>query len=199
MKPFIKENAALVVALALPILFAGFFYISKNMVIEKGPAPQHDFVVSNNYRTQNFEADIVNGQLSVQFIYPIRNDRGQFPSISRNSAELYYVDAGTMIAEPLNFALPPDARNPSPEKEGIAVDLEISKTENLNFSAASIAPDGYTFRRSDFRSGNILTEIYSSRSSSRNQWVLDKDGSVYPIKGVEDYNLKVLGWVVDGE
>jgi len=169
------------------------------MVIEKGPAPQHDFIISNNFRTQNFDVDIVNGQLSVQFIYPVRNDRGQFPSIGRNSAELYYVDVGSMVAEPLNFALPPDARNPSPEKEGMAVDLEISKTENLRFSAASIAPDGYTFHRSDYRSGNILTEIYSSRSNSRNQWMLDKDGAIYPVKGVEDYNLRVLGWVVDGE
>lgn len=199
MKPFIKENAALVVALALPILFACFFYVSKNMVTEKGPAPQYDFIVSNNYHDQNFDVEVINGTLSVQFIYPVKNDRGQFPQISRNRAELYYVDADTMIAEPLNFALPDDARNPPPEKEGQAVDIKIDKTDGLNFSAATIAPDGYTFRRSDYRSGNILTEIYSSRSNGRNSWVLDKDGSIYKIKGLDHYNLQVLGWVLDGQ
>ena len=200
MKSFIKENAALVVALALPVLFACFFYVSKNISTEKGPAPQYDFVVTNNtYHNQNFEVSIANEELLVRFIYPVKNNRGQFPGINTNRTEIFYVDSETMIAERLNFVLPDDARNPSPEKEGQAIELPISKTDGLRLTAAKIAPDGYTFQRADYRSGNILTEIYSSRSGRRNHWVLDKDGSTYKIKGLEDYNMQVLGWVLDGQ
>lgn len=195
---FIKENAALVVALLLPVLFAGFFYVSKNVGKDLSEPPKHDFVVTDSRSNNSFDIEVIDGELVVKFIYPTRNDKGVIRG-NTNKPQIFYIDAETLVAEPLNFSLPDDARNPPEEKEGQAVSIDLGKTKDLTFSAASISPDGFTFERGDHSGGNLMTEIYTTRGKNRNRWALYKDGAAFGIDGMDNYYFQLVGWVVDSE
>ncbi len=197
MHSFIKENKPLVAALLLPVVFAAFFMISKQATNISSEPPRHDLVLTdtNNYN-DIFQIAVIEGRMSVKFIYPKRNDNGHINDF--NAPQIFYVSAATLIAEPINLDLPDDARNPSPQKEGMSVDIPVAAFTGKTFSGAAISPDGYEAGHRPYRGGNLMTDIFANTYNDHNSMSLYKSGANISIKGLRDsYNLRVAGWVTD--
>lgn len=196
MKSFIKENVSLVIALALPVAFAMFFFLSKNVSQHNIEPPKHDFIIWD-MRKNNFEILVVNEKLKANFIYPKNVQNNNFYV---RQPKVFYVDADTLIAEPIHFELPRDANAPSEEKEGLRTAIETTQFEDLKFSSSLISPDGFELTRNDYRDGNIMTEIFSGHRRNKRAMVLRKDSASFEIKGLENvYGFRVIGWVKDIE
>lgn len=192
MKPFLKENATLILALALPLLFALFFYISKTAVTANTAPPAHDFLIWDANGT--YDVAVVNGALEISLIYPTLYKN---QPVTVQQPRLYYVRAGDMIAEPVHVTIPDDARKPSPQKQGTPHRLDTGKLKTLSFNAASISPDGFALSQSTYRDGNLMTEIFSGHRADDDNLALAKDGARFPIRGLDHvYGMKIVGWVV---
>ena len=196
MKSFIKENSTLVLALALPVIFAVFFFLAKGNENKNVAPPKHDFVIVDNNSRNAFDFSVINEQMNITFTYQQVSNNGRPYNVKQPN--LYYVDADTMIAEPISLPIPADANNPSEEVQGQRITLDVSKFEGKTFNAASISPDG--FEMSDNRSnrdGNIMTEIFAGHRNYNNGYVLKKDGGKFEIRGLDrHYGMKIVGWVV---
>lgn len=195
MKSFMKENSTLVLALALPVIFAAFFFLAKGTENKNVDPPKYDFVIVDNNSRNAFDFSIINEQMDVTFTYQQVNN-GRPHNVTQPN--LYYVDVDTMVAEPISLPIPADANNPSEEVQGQRVKLDISKFKDKTFNAASISPDG--FEMSDNRSnrdGNIMTEIFAGHRNYNNGYVLKKDGGKFEIRGLDrHYGMKIVGWVI---
>lgn len=194
MKSFIKENASMVIALVLPLAFATFFLISKGAVHHSVEPPKHDFILTNTSRNNMFDITVIDNALRVQFKYPVlHNDR----PANVNKPEIYYVNASTMVAEPIGIDLPADANNPAKEIQGTYITLNIEKFAGKSFNGAKISPDGFELLNKRYRDGNLMTEIFSAHRSEDRGLVLTKDGAHFDIRGLDRYyNLSVAGWVM---
>lgn len=197
MHSFIKENVSLIAALALPILFAVFFFISKQVTIADAEPPAHDFVLAQDVQYHsNFEIKVIDNRLSVKFIYPKADDQNGIPNIQ--TPQIYYVSAKTMIAEPIGLELPDDARNPAPGKEGTSVSLTVSRLESAKLSPIKISPDGYELDNNYYyRDGNLMTEIFDARNYNGYAMALRNGSTRHEIKGLEhNASLSIVGWVI---
>lgn len=196
MKSFVKENSTLVIALALPVIFAAFFFIAKGSDSKNVEQPKYDFVIVDNNSRNAFDFSVINQQIDVTFTYQQVLNNGRPYNVTQPN--LYYVDADTMIAEPISLPIPADANNPAEEVQGQRITLDVSKFNGKTFNAASISPDGFemTNNRTN-RDGNIMTEIFAGHRNYDNGYVLSKDGGKFEIRGLDrHYGLKVIGWVV---
>lgn len=197
MHSFMKENASLIAAIALPILFAAFFFISKQISFKDVPPPAYDFILAQNVQYHDhFDIKVIDGQLSVTFTYPKLQNATDIQNIQE--PEIYYVSAKTMMAEPIGFALPEDAQNPPLEKQGLRVSIPISRLQSLTLSPTPQSPDGYSLDNEySYRDGNLMTEIFDAQHRDWNSMSL-RNGSVrHEIKGVSmNASLQVFGWVI---
>lgn len=197
MKSFVKENASLVIALALPILFALFFYIFKDSNQSNVEPPKYDFVIVDNKRSDMYDFSIIDEKLSATFTYQTVRENGRPYNVSQPN--LFYVNAETLIAEPISVNIPANANNPPANLQGKRVELDISKFQDKKFNAASISPDGFelTYHR-NYRDGNIMTEIFSGHRNNDNGLILAKDGAKFDIRGLNRYyGFEVVGWIVN--
>ena len=197
MNSFVKENATLVLALALPIIFAVFFYLSKGGANDNADPPKYDFVIVDNNSRDGFDFDVINGNINVTFTYQQVRENGRPYNVKQPN--LYYIDADTMIAEPISVPIPADANNPSEKVQGQRITLEVAKFRGKDFNAASISPDGFELSNNrTYRDGNIMTEIFSGHRRNPNGLVLYKDGARFDIRGIDRYyGFDVVGWVMD--
>lgn len=196
MKSFIKENAALVIALTLPIIFAAFFYIFKDHKNTNIAPPKYDFVIYDENGRDSFDFNIINDKLQATFTYQTVHGNGRPYNV--NQPNLYYVDADTMIAEPISVNMPADASNPAEDIQGTRLNIDMPKFEELRFNAAAISPDGFEMTyKHEYRDANIMTEIFSGHRNNDNGLVLAKDGGSFEIRGLDrHYGYKVIGWVI---
>ena len=191
-----KENSTLVLALALPVIFAAFFFLAKGSENKNVDPPKHDFVIVDNNSRNAFDFSIINEQMDITFTYQQVNNNGRPHNVTQPN--LYYVDVDTMIAEPISLPIPADANNPSEDVQGQRINLDVSKFKGKTFNAASISPDGFemTDNRSN-RDGNIMTEIFAGHRNYNNGYVLKKDGGKFEIRGLDRrYGMKIVGWVI---
>lgn len=191
-----KENSTLVLALALPVVFAAFFFIAKGTDNKNVEPPKHDFVIVDNNSRNAFDFDIINEKIDVTFTYQQVHGNGRPYNVKQPN--LYYVDVDTMIAEPISLPIPADANNPAEDVQGQRIKLEVSKFAEKNFNAASISPDGFELTNNRYnRDGNIMTEIFVGHRNYNNGYVLAKDGGKFEIRGLDrQYGLRIVGWVV---
>jgi hypothetical protein len=195
MNTFIKENLSLVAALALPVLFAGFFFVSKQIGAPAAPPPQHDFVLAQDNQYGGYDVSVIDGALKIKFTYPKKDASGYIQPVT--APPLYYVDAKSMVAERIGLEVPVDAGNPSAAKQGTNIDIPVQKFEGKKFTAAAVSPDGYELTSGYGHDGNLMTEIFSANRSYNNNMILRNGGTNAEIKGLNanDYGLRVIGWV----
>lgn len=199
MKAFIKENLSLVVALALPVLFAGFFLLSKQVGAPTAPPPKHDFVMIENYYRNNtyYQFQVIDGAIKVQFTYPKPDERGNV--VRTEPPKMYYVQAKDMVAERIDLNLPADAFSAPAGKALSSVEIPVPRFGGKTFKASTVSPDGYELRDAYYRSGNLMTEIFASGQRRERGPSLQNGGSVVEIRGINNaYGMEVLGWVTDG-
>lgn len=202
MKPFsqiIKENITLVVAIALPVFLAICFIAVRQLNYIAVAPPQHNFLVATkqwNYNSKQVHFQVVNGELETTFYYPHRKKDGDYDY--NRIPTLYYVDAKSMLATPINLKLPDNWRNPSEELEGDSRTIQIPDISDKKWTAALISPDGYEFGKSDRYDYNIMTDVFSSSRSSRS-FRIKNGGRFDKIRGIpsDEGSLDFIAWEIE--
>jgi hypothetical protein len=198
MKPMpqiIKENITLVIALALPILLALFFMAARYVSETTTEPPQHDFLISTNQYNRSGLAvsfKVVDGQLVSTFTYPVKNKNDSYDY--KDVPDIYLVDAQTMIAEPVPLPLPANWKNPPAALEGNAVDMFLPGISDKEWTATTIAPDGYEFGQLERYDYNLMTEIFSGHRDRG--YGIHKGGRVDKIRGLPQnvYHIYLIAW-----
>lgn len=195
MNAFLKENWALLVALALPLLCAAFFMITKSSQGLNTAPPAHDFLIKKTNYSGNLDFVVMNGKLSAQFTYPVLHD--DKPVLLDNTPELYRISAKTMAAERVHFDLPADANYPPKGKQGTKINLPVGAEQDRLFEPSSVSPDGFELESTySGQGGNLMTEIFAANRRHDYTLALTKSGRSFPIRGLKDnYGYEIIGWV----
>lgn len=205
MNKFLKDNLAIVAAIALPAILVLVFALSNLAVTSSVPDPKYDFLIATNYNDYNngqnetYYYQVVEGKLKIYYNYPAKNPNGggyQYYNTSR----LWRVHVPAMSVE--EIALVPPAKG-SDADEGRRVELDIPAVASLNVNSTQPSPDGYMFQPSyDSYDGNLMMEIFAgSRNRGTNMCVLTKDGRAVAVKNFSGgyysgYNTHFVGWVI---
>lgn len=201
MMKFLKDNIAIVAAIALPALLALAFFLSTLVTTAVVEDPKHDFLIATNYYGNDNDAlrlDVVQNKLVVTYHPPVRDENR--PYYNQNTGtRLWRVHVPGMAIEEIAMPLPPDA----PDGDGKAVTLDIPAAKDLTLAAIQPGPDGYGY---DFSSrhygGNLMMELFDY-DHDRSGAVIEKDGRVIPLRAFPDgntyYQPRFIGWITDEE
>lgn len=193
MKAFIKDHFVLIAGISLPLVLSLVFFISARVDIQNFPPPQYSFVIaSNNYNTHNpkypykFKIDS-DGVLNFHYHPPADGER------SWAEPRLYVFNPGTQTMK--EIALPD--YNPDKKSKQAIPDLKNKKLDRSQKS-----PDGYQFI-SEYRRGNLMTELFGGGYNHRYRNMLEKDGYKYKLDIHPAQNLRLtydnsfIGWIVE--
>lgn len=195
MKPFLKENIAIVAAIALPVLLAVVFFISTSFNAVTVADPKHDFLVATDYYAGNsqFNFNVVNGALVVSY-QPSEKDPNGY---HRNTQvpKLWRVHVPDMTVEQIALVEPTDKK---------AADITLPDLQNLKMNSMQPGPDGYMFENYYRYNNSFMSEVFSPGNSHSRQYVaLVKDGRAVRIRVPENnswnYNSNFIGWIVESE
>ncbi len=193
MKDFLKDNIALVAAIALPALLAVVFALSTALVSVAVESPKHDFLIATDYYEQNspFQLDVAGDRLTISYLAPEKDAQGN--PIYRNAApRLWRVHAPDMSVEEISLKEPGDKKSAS---------ITIAGITDIKVQNISPGPDGYEFTNSYGYDGNLMTEIFSG--GRRDSAVgVTKNGRLVRVKipdgnGYYSYNTRFIGWITE--
>src|SRR6185295_7994909 len=107
MKRFVKDNLAIVAAIALPLILVALFALSSVVMKRVVADPQYDFLVATNFYGGSNEAfyfDVVQDRLKISYSFPVQvNGIYQNGNISR----LWRVRVPAMTIEEIPLVPPP--------------------------------------------------------------------------------------------
>ena len=196
MRDFFKEHGILVAGVALPLIVTGLFVAATQIDRETIEPPIHGVLFSTGYdhhqrtvrqgdsRNCNLRFQVKDGALRFQFT-PAKGEDGR--------CEVHLL--------PELFLYDPEAQSsrrvelPSIENEDEELDLPVPALQSEKLSKAKESPDGYVFERGRGGSGNFLTDLFGA-GSSRNRYVLSKDGQRIRVPETEDYSTAFIAWVL---
>lgn len=189
MKAFLKDNIALVAAIALPALLAVVFAISAMAVRVSVEDPSTDFFIVTDYydNGSRFQFDVNNERLNINY-------RAAEKDVSYSAKpRLWRVNAPEMTVQEISLN--------SPGGDG-AKTIDIPGVTDIKVVNVSPGPDGYSFVNYYRPGGNIMTEVFSMDSPNRNRSGIAKDGRLVSFKipdgnNYNYYNSRFLGWVVE--
>ncbi len=189
MKAFLKDNIALVAAIALPALLAVVFAISAMAVRVSVEDPSTDFFIVTDYydNGSRFQFDVNNERLNVNY-------RAAEKDVSYSAKpRLWRVNVPEMTVQEISLN--------TPGGDG-AKTIDIPGVTDIKVINVSPGPDGYSFVDSYRPGGNIMTEVFSMDSQHRNRSGIAKDGRLVSFKipdgnNYNYYNSRFLGWVVE--
>jgi hypothetical protein len=198
MKKFLKENLAIVAAIALPLLLVVLFALSGAVMNRVVADPQYDFLIATNFYGGSNEAfffDVVQNRLKISYAFPV-----QVNGIYQNAniPHLWRVHVPAMTVEEISLVPPPRAAD---HTDGQRVAIQIAGVSDLSVLSTQPSPDGYTFQQSyDYYNGNLMRELFGGRSRSEQASAIVKDGravSVRPLSGVPygGYDVHFVGWI----
>lgn len=197
MNSFLKENFALIIAIALPLVFALFFMATKQIGNVNVEPPQHDFILKKSQYNNVLNIKIIDGRIRADFTYPVLHNN---TPVTLDPFSLYLVDAQTLIAEPLYLDLPDDAQNPAQVKQGTTIEIPLGSLSERRYSGAGISPDGFELDSTYHHDGNLMTEIFSAGRNYDYNLALHKDGARFDIKGLNDhYGYEIAAWIIESE
>jgi hypothetical protein len=196
MKEFLKDNIALVAAIALPLLLAVIFGLSTLLVSANVEDPKNDFLVVTNYDAYNtgYQFEIINDKLTVSFKEAQKDSQGNLMPYT-GSPRFWRVHVPEMTVEEITL------RNPNGNKSTASID--IPGATDITVRNISPGPDGYEFINSyNGGGGNLMTEMFSGRSyNDRMTMAIAKSGRYVAVKipGTDyyAYNTRFIGWVVE--
>jgi hypothetical protein len=203
MKQFLKDNLAIVAAIALPLILVIVFVLSNSVVNKIVADPQYDFFVATNFyggTNEAFEFDVVQNTLKISYAYPDRRFGGGYRN--SNISRLWHVRVPAMTVE--EISLVPPARGKDDE-DGKRVPIDIAGVSGLRVMNTQPAPDGYVFQESyDYYGGNLMREIFSgSGGRNRHTCAIVKDGRAVPVKNLcgdsYNYNTHFIGWIAKNQ
>jgi hypothetical protein len=197
MKAFLKDNIALVAAIALPLLLAAIFGLSTVFVNSTVEDPKNDFLILTNYNPNNtgYKFNVQNDSLNISFT-PQKDSDGKIVHSYNERPRLWRIYVPEMSVEEISL------KNPDENKE--TASIEIPGITNLKIRNVSPGPDGYTFinfyRGS---SSNLMTELFAGGGGHNDRYImaLEKKGRHVPFRISGDnystYNTRFLGWIIE--
>ena len=202
MKPFIKNNLAIIAAIVLPLILIALFAVSTLVVNRVVADPQYDFLVATNYyggANEAFYFDVVQNRLKLSYSFPTRvNGNYQNGNISR----LWRVRVPAMTVEEISLVPPPRSQDTA---DGERVPIEIPGVSDLQVLSSQPAPDGYSFQQSyDYYNSNLMRELFGGGSRGEQVSAIVKDGRAVPIRNLggapfSGYNSHFIGWIAKGQ
>lgn len=189
MKAFLKDNIALVAAIALPALLAVVFMISALVVRVSVADPVTDFFVVTDYydNGSRFQFDVNNERLNINY-------RAAEKDVTYSSKpRLWRVNVPEMTVQEISLN--------TPSGNG-AKAINIPGVTDIKVVNVSPGPDGYSFVDTYRSGGNIMTEVFSMDAPRGNRQGITKDGRLVSFKIPDGndynyYNSRFLGWVVE--
>jgi hypothetical protein len=187
---FVKDNLALVVGIALPVLLVIVFGIATVIPKITVPDPQYDMI----YTTDNYDYssqikgtvhfDVKDNKLRATF----RDNQNQS---YRNIPRIYYFDVSKGSIREMTLDVPGDLKD--------GQELEIEEAENYKLSKESLSPDGYRYDNRYrghgdffFMGGSGYSYGGSIRKESRAVKIPAHDGP-------RSYgSMRFMGWVLEG-
>ncbi len=189
MKAFLKDNIALVAAIALPALLAVVFAISAMAVRVSVEDPNNDFFIVTDYyeNGSRFQFDVNNERLNIN--YRAAEKDANYSSKPR----LWRVNAPEMTVQEISLN--------TPNGSGAKV-ITIPGVTDIEVVNVSPGPDGYSFVDTYRSGGNIMTEVFSMDSPRGKRQGITKNGRLVNFKIPDGndynyYNTRFLGWVVE--
>jgi hypothetical protein len=204
MKRFLKDNLAIVAAIALPLILVIVFALSTSVVNRIVADPQYDFLIATNFYGGSNEAfyfDVVQNTLKISYAYPVSLKSGGYQN--SNISRLWRVRVPAMTVE--EISLVPPARGKDDE-DGKRVPITIPGVSDLHVISTQPSPDGYVFQESyDYYGGNLMRELFSgSGGRYRHTCAITKDGRTVPVTNLGGdsynyYNTRFIGWIVKNQ
>ena len=128
MKPFLKDNLAIVAAIVLPLILVILFALSSAVVNRVVADPQHDFLIATNFyggANEAFYFDVVQNRLKISYSFPTKvNGNYQNGNISR----LWRVRVPAMTVEEISLVPPPRGTD---DADGQRVPIDIAGVSDL--------------------------------------------------------------------
>jgi len=189
---FIKQNFALVLGIALPVLLVAGFMLTAALPQRQGPPPQYDLLFSitkyqNNASGYNVEYVVKSGK-----VYARLTERKD--NYNHYERELFRFNGKTGSIQKIAPTLPDDIGE---EKK---LDVEIEEFKNITLDTASKSPDGYSLESSGYRSRGITGMVFGGGSGRYETRLRHEKG--YAVKlpeyGGSYYygNIDFIGWVI---
>ncbi|MGH8582874.1 MAG: hypothetical protein ACREWG_08810, partial [Gammaproteobacteria bacterium] len=155
---FFKDNFALIVGLALPVLLMiGFMVVSSLPPL--GDPPIYDLVFSTlDYRGSTpipvtVQLVVKDGVLKEQYTKVPPPAPGAYSS-NTSWRKLYLFDAKTQKVRQLEFGLPDDLDKIEGMKEET-----VAATKTMKLTTELKAPDGYELSNESYRHGGLVNEL----------------------------------------
>ena len=198
MKQFLRDNLAIVAAIALPLILVIAFAVSTSVVNRVVADPQYDFLIATNFyggSNEAFHFDVVQNSLKLSYSFPAKiNGSYQNGNISR----LWRVRVPAMTVEEISLVPPPRSQD---DGDGKRVSINIPGISDLRVISTQPAPDGYVFQESyDYYDSNLMTEVFGGRRGGNRVSAITKDGRAVPLRNLGGssysyYNTRFIGWI----
>jgi hypothetical protein len=193
MPKFLRENAAIVVGAALPVVVVLFFVLATQLPKAYVAPPAHDVVLLSQNgpfgaRPMRVDVRVESGYLRARVYQPdyAGNPAPYYGTVPR----IYLWDHETQSVRELTLDLPQS------ETFANGTEAVVPELVGTRLSAAAVAPDGYVFTTTGYDNG--VFGLFFDRNGPR--WVLEKDGAVQRLDLPNEapyWGVQFLGWVVE--
>jgi hypothetical protein len=194
MKAFLKDNIALVAAIALPLFLAAIFAVSTLATRVTVEDPKNDFFIATDYYDNNsrFQFDVNNERLNINY-RKAEKDANGYPMYNGQKPRLWRVNVPEMTVQEISLNAPGGDGGQT---------INIPGVTDIKITNLSPGPDGYQFVDTYNHGGNIMTEIFSVDGPSRQKSGISKDGRIVTFTIPDGnrynyYNTRFLGWVTE--
>lgn len=193
MPKFLRENAAIFIGAALPVVVVLFFVLATQLPKAYVAPPMHDVVLLSQNgafgaRPMRVDVRVENGALRARVYQPdyAGNPAPYYGTVPR----IYLWNHETQSVRELTLDLPQS------ETFANGTEAVVPELVGVRLSADSVAPDGYVFASRGNDSG--VFGMFFSRNEPRS--VLEKDGAVQRLELPNEapyWGVQFLGWVVE--
>jgi hypothetical protein len=191
MRTFVRDNFAILIGLALPIVVAAFFLLANYWGRVSLEPPAHDALLrtysgGGATRAMRIEIDVAGERLRVRAFKTDYDGRAITYAAAQPRLLLWSHDTETV--RELSFEVPADFVDGS--------ELRIPELEGRRLSTAVRSPDGYEIGTTGYRNG--LFGLFFDRSTPR--LVLEKDGAkrALPLPSTLPYwDVQFVAWVIE--
>jgi hypothetical protein len=191
---FLRDNAFLVAALALPVAVVSLFMLASVIPRWTVPAPAYDLVLRAGgpyepARRISVEFTVSDGRVEA-VIRPL--PAGGYPQIST----LLLVDHTTMNVREIQVPLPVTMAEGDPPKT-----IVVEELAGRRVLAQARAPDGYEFDVRSHRGPGLVGDLFGMNRYDQSAALVSR-GRVVPLglptASAYQFPVYSVGWVVDG-
>lgn len=190
---FLRENAFLVAAVALPLVVVGFFLAATAIPRWRVPPPAYDLLL----RTTG-HVDQTRPRVAAEFAVRDGRIEATVRGLAANGypqvPKLFLVDHQTLNVREIPVDLPVNLAETDPP-----VTVPVSALAGRRVIAETRAPDGYEFKSGGYRSTGLVGGLFGMGSTYEKVTLVNR-GRVVPISfSLNNYSNSVsfVGWVLN--